>query len=154
MNDGDTEKIAKSLKDLRFKKIIRQNWEKLYTANLDIKFTDVISCTAWSYLWNPVFLLWLNKVLICCGFSSVCLSSSSPIFSVLISSDHHQIWHVFSLAHNLDRLIFFWEIFVFNDFIQFFLFFGFRQILRWSTDHVQIELLWVLWGKWPIVRLF
>ena len=31
---------------------------------------------------------------------------------------------------------------------------GLSQFLRWSSDHFQIKISWILWGKWTILRLF
>ena len=76
---------------------------------------------------------------------------SSPIFSLLICSNPYQIWQVCSLVHNLEDFFYFFEILTF---INFFVFLGLGQFLRWNTDHVQIEFLWVSWGKWPILKLF
>ena len=52
------------------------------------------------------------------------------------------------------RGIFFFEILIFIDFIAFFVFLGLFKFLKWNTDYVQIEFLWVLWGKWSILILF
>ena len=50
---------------------------------------------------------------------------------------------------------FFSKILITINFIRFFfVFFGLIQFLRWNTDHVQIDFLWVLWVEWPILRLF
>ena len=53
---------------------------------------------------------------------SVCHASSSPIFYVLICSDHHQIWQVCSLVHNLEDIFVIFryvDFFRFSDFIDF-----------------------------------
>ena len=42
---------------------------------------------------------------------------------------------------------------IFRDIVLFCDFVGLSQFLRWITDHDQIEFLWGLWGKWPILRL-
>ena len=72
------------------------------------------------------------------------------LVSVLICSDHHQIWQVCSLIHDLE--VFFFEILIFIDFIGFFVCLGLGQFLRWNPDHVQIVFLWVLYGKWLVLR--
>ena len=81
-----------------------------------------------------------EKTSVCLYVLSVCLSSSSsPIFSVLIWSDPHKIWRVCSWIHNLE-VVFFFEIFIYIDFIRYFVFLGLSQFLRWITDYVKIEI--------------
>ena len=69
----------------------------------------------------------------------------------LICSDRHQIRQVCSLVHNLEFFFIFFGILIFINFIGVFVFLGLSQFLRRITDHVQIECLWVIWGKWPIL---
>ena len=84
----------------------------------------------------------------------VCLSgSSSPVFSVSICSDHHQIWQVCSLIHNLELIILLFRKFHFYRFYWTFVFMRLSRFLWLNADHVQIKFLLVLWGKWPILRL-
>ena len=68
--------------------------------------------------------------------------------------------NMFQSAQNLVHLfifmqtVFFCKVLFLSILFYFFVFLGLSQFLRWNTDHVQIEFLWVLWGNWPIVRLF
>ena len=85
---------------------------------------------------------WRKSVSVC---RYVCLSRLIiPIFVLVNLLDHHQIWQICSLVHNLEAIFF--EILIFIDFIGF-VFLELSQFLRWNTDHVQIKFLWVLWGK-------
>ena len=43
---------------------------------------------------------------------------------------------------------------IFSVFIAFLVFLGLSHFLRWSPDYFQIEILWFLWAKWTILRLF
>ena len=58
--------------------------------------------------------------------------------------------HLFIDTVHRDDFLFF-SVSIFIDFIAFM---RLCQFLRWITNHVQIECLWVLWGKWPILKLF
>ena len=59
------------------------------------------------------------------------------------------VWRICSLCCNP-----FFEILIFTIFIGFLVFLGLCRFLRWSPDHFQIEVLWFLWAKCTIVRLF